>query len=39
MDNQENNQNVQINEISSGVEIKDGEFTEKKVNEIKKEKK
>ena len=39
MDNQENNQNVQINEISSGIEIKDGEFTEKKVNEIKKEKK
>lgn len=39
MDNQENNQNVQINEISSGIEIKDGKFTEKKVNEIKKEKK
>lgn len=39
MDNQENNQNVQINEISSGIEIKDGEFTEKKVSEIKKEKK
>lgn len=39
MDNQENNQNVQINEISSDIEIKDGEFTEKEVNEIKKEKK
>ena len=39
MDNQENNQNVQINEISSDIEIKDGEFTEKEVNKIKKEKK
>lgn len=39
MDNQENNQNIQINEISSDIEIKDGEFTEKEVNKIKKEKK